>query len=262
VQEEKIFYENEEQKIAAVLHTPANRSDKGVILLHGFGGDKDFEGGGDLYPSLARLLCSEGYSVLRFDCRGSGESDGNFEDMTLSSEVSDLKRSIAFLKERDITKITVLGSSLGGCVTLLAYEDNMDCIVLWYPVIFPQETEGFKFLREREHELHATGKIFRKHERGKDWHVGKVLYEEWRDAKPWEKLHMLRCPVLIVSGDNDSALSMERAEEAINLISSPKKLVIIPGAYHCWKNVNKEIVDKYKEQAFSVTIDWIKKWLQ
>ena len=67
--EEKIFYDNEGEKIAAVLHTPDRPSKKAVILLHGFRGDKDGECGTDGYQVLSRTLFKEGFNVLRFDCR-------------------------------------------------------------------------------------------------------------------------------------------------------------------------------------------------
>lgn len=178
MKEERIFYENKGEKIAAVLHTTIKSSKKAVILLHGFTGDKDTEGNSDLFPMLAKNLCREGFNVLRFDCRGSHESDGKFENMTFTSEVSDLKKSIDFMRNKGNDKIAVIGCSFGGAVTLLAYENNIDCIVLWYPLIYPQVSQRLKSLRMAHDELMQKGKIMITNSGGKKFYVGKNLYEE------------------------------------------------------------------------------------
>ena len=39
--------------------------------------------------SFSRLLARQGIASARFDFLGSGESDGEFQDMTLSGEIAD-----------------------------------------------------------------------------------------------------------------------------------------------------------------------------
>lgn len=56
MKQEKIFFENEGEKIATVLHTPDQETKKAVILAHGFTGNKDTECGSDMFPSLAENL--------------------------------------------------------------------------------------------------------------------------------------------------------------------------------------------------------------
>lgn len=99
--------------------------------------------------------------------------------MTISSEVSDLKKSMEFLKERGFERIGVLGNSLGGCVTLLAYENNMECIVLWFPAVFPTEgSRAFNFMKKHKKELENHGRVLYKEKGEERFYVGKDLYEE------------------------------------------------------------------------------------
>ncbi len=259
MKEERIFYKNGNEKIAAVLHTPNKPSKKAVVLLHGFRGDKDGECGTDVYPLLARSLCKEGFNVLRFDCRGTGESDGKFEDMTFMSEASDLKKSIDFMRSKENDKIAVVGASFGGGVTLLAYDKSIDCVILWYPLIYVERSNSLKFLHSVKKELEEKGKVLTTSSSGKKFWVGKYLYEEWQKVDPSKKLKTIKCPVLIVTGTNDHALPPDVAEKAMSQIKSPKKLIVVKGAYHCWKDFDGKPIETYKLKAIRDTTDWIKK---
>ena len=48
-----------------------------AIIVHGFQGSKD----SSLHRMLADTLCHDGFTVIRFDFNGQGESDGEFKDM-------------------------------------------------------------------------------------------------------------------------------------------------------------------------------------
>src|ERR1041385_538167 len=58
-----------------------------VLFLHGFTGQRietDF-----LFVSLARSLAADGIHAVTFDFCGSGESDGRFDQMLVSHELTD-----------------------------------------------------------------------------------------------------------------------------------------------------------------------------
>ena len=72
--------------LRGMLHVPDNVSSKVpmVILLHGFCDDRNEIN--FVHNELSQRLCDAGIASVRFDMNGSGESDGRFEDMTISSE--------------------------------------------------------------------------------------------------------------------------------------------------------------------------------
>lgn len=99
---------------------PADGSNKTVILAHGYASNR-------LQPSLpalelARSLVNEGFNVLMFDFRNSGESGG--EVTTLGyHEVKDLLGAVYWLRsERPDAAggIGVIGSSMGAVTAILA----------------------------------------------------------------------------------------------------------------------------------------------
>lgn len=121
---ESITFENQGQKIFGMLHRPlVKNEDKApaVIMCHGFAGNK--AGRYRIYVSMAEALAKMGIISLRFDFRGSGDSEGDFSDMTLEGEVSDAINGLEFLrknKDVDPKRIGLLGNSFGGAVAVIA----------------------------------------------------------------------------------------------------------------------------------------------
>lgn len=113
-----VAFRNMNQQIIGILHTPDNikpgEKVPEILMLHGFTGNKTEAH--RLFVHVARNLSEHGFIVLRFDFRGSGDSDGGFEDMTLPGEVSDAERALTFLlRWRNINRdrVDVIGLSMG-----------------------------------------------------------------------------------------------------------------------------------------------------
>ena len=107
-----------------------------VIMLHGFGGRMDAFPGGWMQEWNDALITA-GFATLRFDFSGHGDSEGEFRDMTLFSEIED---AAAFLRWAmtlpDVTDIHLLGHSQGGVVAgMLAgyYHDKIGKLVMLAP---------------------------------------------------------------------------------------------------------------------------------
>jgi len=93
-----------------------------VIMVHGKGADRE-AGPGDGILGIAAPLVHDGYSVLTFDLRASGESSG--ERFTLGAlEVRDVLGAIDFLRSRSLAAdgVNLVGFSMGGATALLAAE--------------------------------------------------------------------------------------------------------------------------------------------
>ena len=135
---EQVIIDNGGQKIFGVMHRPLTKSPyPAVLICHGLGGHK--VGKHRLYVHLANRLASIGIAALRIDFRGSGDSEGEFIDMTINTEVSDALKALEFLKNDshiDKNKISIFGRSLGGVIAVLASHQykQIKSMVLWAPV--------------------------------------------------------------------------------------------------------------------------------
>jgi len=101
-------------------HIPEKSLDEkvpAVILFHGFTGTKLEPH--RLFLKISRALEKQGIASFRFDFLGSGESDGDFEEMTVSKEIEEAHAIVDFVKRDgriDPSRIYLLGLSMGGLV--------------------------------------------------------------------------------------------------------------------------------------------------
>ena len=85
-----------------------------VILGHGLTGDKDRP----LITDTAAAMNQAGFDTLRISFSGNGQSEGNFEESTITKEFSDLGAVIDEAAEH-YSKIAYVGHSMGCAVGVL-----------------------------------------------------------------------------------------------------------------------------------------------
>ena len=88
-----------------------------VVIGHGVTANKDREWA----IALAEALASRGLASLRMSFAGNGDSEGRFEDCTISKEVADLTVVLEAFGER---RLAYAGHSMGGAVGVLAASRN------------------------------------------------------------------------------------------------------------------------------------------
>jgi pimeloyl-ACP methyl ester carboxylesterase len=102
----------------------AGQRSRPVIMVHGKGADRE-AGPGEGILGVAAPLARDGYRVLTFDLRGSGQSGG--DRFTLGAqEVRDVGGAIDFLHERGLAAdgVNLVGFSMGGATVLLTAADD------------------------------------------------------------------------------------------------------------------------------------------
>ncbi|SDB94680.1 alpha/beta hydrolase [Shouchella lonarensis] len=94
------------------------QSTKAVVFSHGYGQSR-LQAGNQILP-LAKRLAEEGYHLLLFDYRASGESEG--DAVTLGQyESQDLLSAFSFAQEdKGMEDVAVIGWSMGAASALLA----------------------------------------------------------------------------------------------------------------------------------------------
>lgn len=198
-----------------------------AILLHGLGSDHRW------CDDIAWTLADNGIASVRFDYNGTGMSDGNQEDMTISSEVADTIAMLDYvegLKFTDLDNIFFIGKSMGAVnATLAAYErqDEVKAMVLWYP--------GFSVVDSTKHGF-LLGEFF------KPWDPPETLTAGWytygRDflVEAQEIDYRPACqeyknPVLILHGTHDFITPLFFSFETEKLFPDCE-LKVIPGGSH------------------------------
>ncbi len=108
-----------------------------VILISGSGPQNRNEElmGHKPFLVISDFLTKNGIAVLRYDDRGVGDSQGDFDSATSADFATDVESAIAYLKTRkeiDTDKIGLIGHSEGGLIApmVASTSDEVDFIIL------------------------------------------------------------------------------------------------------------------------------------
>ncbi len=152
VSESDISFTNGDQTIIGTLAMPEGEGSFPVaLLLHGFTGmrhELPVIGTEDtMFSRAARWLGERGVASLRIDFRGSGDSDGAWEDTTFSGQIADASAALDYLEMLegvDSENISILGLSQGGLVgaATAGRDDRVSNLVLWSAVSNPVMSYG------------------------------------------------------------------------------------------------------------------------
>jgi exosortase A-associated hydrolase 2 len=137
--EECFFFKNSTYNLFGCLHKP-DQSERqngiGLVICSPFAEEKLWSH--RVIVNCARYLCDNGFSVLRFDFMGHGDSEGNFVDCNIQTCLSDIECAMDIIKDRaQIKQLGLLGLRLGATLAALFAEKKLspDFIILWEPIV-------------------------------------------------------------------------------------------------------------------------------
>ncbi|MCH9694819.1 MAG: alpha/beta fold hydrolase [Gammaproteobacteria bacterium] len=117
MQSQKVsFPNNTGQLLSGILDLPDTSPVAYALFAHCFTCSKNLKAA----TNIARSMTDAGFAVLRFDFTGLGQSEGEFEDTSFSSNVGDLLAAVAWLTEQHEAPKVLFGHSLGGTAVLQA----------------------------------------------------------------------------------------------------------------------------------------------
>lgn len=257
---ESVVLEHKGQKVFGVLHIPVGvESAPAVLICHGLAGHKT--GKYRLYVALATRLAQSGIAALRLDFRGSGDSEGEFHEMTLTTCVEDAALGLEFLKNHkniDVNRIGVFGRSFGGSIAIMAASrfSKVKSIALWAPVF---TADPWRELWE----LVKSGKLDNKQKEKVMTINGQVpslsFYAEFFGMNLEKDLEELRTvPVLHIHGERDQLIDIKHADSYVKHrkeAHAKTKFVRLPEADHDFS-----IADDQKT-ALEITTQWFQETL-
>jgi len=251
-----ITFSNEGQILVGTLHLPEGRGRKpGVLFCHGFTGNRieaHF-----LFVKASRALERAGIASLRFDFRGSGESEGEFRDMTQSAEISDARKALSMLarqRQIDASRLGIVGLSMGGLIAacLVGCDERIKSVVLWSAVADMEYGVNSEWA-EREKEACRKGFV------DMGGHaLGKRFFEDLGANYPLKGIAVSGAAVLIIHGANDDVVPVNQADlyyQATQRRGRVVSKVIIPGADHVFSRLD------YEKAVIDKTVKWFQKTL-
>ncbi len=248
-----IVFKNHAMDLYGVLHLPERRNAMPapvVVLCHGFTGTKVEPH--RIFVKMARDLASRGIAALRFDFRGSGDSEGNFEDMTLGGEISDTIKALDWIEQNaenedlDAARIGLLGLSMGGLVAACTAgrDKRVKALALW-GAVSDLNASLARNQKDRKDSIRPTpsGLV----DYGGNL-LGKPFFAEFPKIRPVEEIAKFRGPVLILHGTNDDREPASNADAYFAAVSrrDPRnRKILIEGADHTFSSQawEREVLD-------------------
>ena len=181
----------------------------GVVVLHGAGSCKES------HDDYARALLAAGLAAVTFDQRGHGESGGRLDGRALD-DVATMASLLRSACERPQLPIALRGSSMGGCLALLAAAPADARAVV---AICPASPEGLRrSLRAGRLQFAADVAALDELLSGSDLHAA---------------VEALTVPLLVLHAAGDEVVPVEHSRELAGRVRCERsRLIVVPGGHH------------------------------
>jgi pimeloyl-ACP methyl ester carboxylesterase len=278
--------------LAGTLTTPptvAGRLRHPAVLLIGATGQGDREqtvAGTPVFAQLAKSLADSGHVVVRYDRRGSGQSGGRTEAVTLSDYADDALAAVKWLAKRDDVdkhRIVVVGYGDGAAAALVAASrgKEIDGVVTLGAsgsrgdeLVLRQQERLLNQMKlpaaERQSRIETQKKIIAAVINGRGWEgipdpirkqADTPLFKSLLTYDPAVVLQKVKQPLLIVHGELDSAIPPTEADRLAETAKTRKK-VAAPEVIRL-AGVNQSLSPGGERavtpQLAAAIADWIKK---
>ncbi|MEE1158829.1 MAG: alpha/beta fold hydrolase, partial [Atopobiaceae bacterium] len=208
-----------------------------VICSHGINGNHT------TCREFAAKLASHGIAAYCFDFRGApdSQSDGNWEDTTISTEVEDLQTVIAAAKQWDFvdsSKIILYGICQGSTVSAITAARNATDVyglILLYPSFMAHDYVHMQWNSLDEVPDVVTTEWFR---------VGKPYVVDVWDYDCYDEIGNYTKPVLLMHGDKDTKVPIAYSNRAAKVYPDVDYFVI-KGADHGFAGQHRVEADQH-----------------
>lgn len=233
-----------DKQLIGILHR--NESDGAIVMCHGFTGNKMEKK--RLFVEAARSFSKEGYTVLRFDFFGSGDSEGEFRESRISHNIANLEDTVHWLRERGYEKLAVLGLSMGAATAILtAHRISSNALITWSAV--PDMRLLFKSYLDRREDLSPETRVY-EHD---GWLIEKAFMDDAVKYDIKGALSGIEIPKLIIQGSEDAPLFVQGFKDFQDVVVPPADFMEIPGAGHTYQTA------AHRLQVIRQTLVWLKR---
>ena len=194
----------------------------GIIFIHGLNSDMN----GEKALTVEKYARKHKLNFVRFDCRGHGNSDGKFEDFTISDWKKDLVNVIDNLTRGPQI---LIGSSMGGWLMLLAARSRPSrikgMIGLAAAPDFGDNLYNDLSIKNKK-EIKKKG-IIKYSSFGLSYYIRKNFFIDARKNKVLNKSYMYNKPLILIHGLKDNVVSSKVPKKILKKVTSKKIQIIL-----------------------------------
>ena len=249
--QQRIQFPNRQgQTLSGILHPGAGHANGVALFAHCFTCGKQIKAASHVADALAQA----GFTVLRFDFTGLGQSEGEFADTHFSHNVDDLLAAAQWLIEEHGAPALLVGHSLGG-TAVLAAALQLDSVKAVATINAPAEAEHvLHHLEDDIDRIQAEGEAEVKLA-GRPFVIRDDFIRDVRESRLLDRLSELRKALLILHSPIDDTVSVEQASEIFLHAKHPKSFVSLDQADHL---LTREADSRY---AAGVIAAWAERYV-
>jgi len=200
------------------------------------------------YALLAEQICRQGFAVLIFNFRGTGDSGGNLDILGWSRDLKAVIDYLCTLPEVDKSRLSLLGFSGGAAVSIYvaAQDDRVSSVVA---CACPAE---FTLLTKADNPSPLVDH-FRSIDVIRDSDFPPSAQEWLTGFKLLSPINYVAGifprPLLLVHGSQDETVKVSDARRLYARAGEPKQLIIVDGAGHRLRQ---------SDEAMAIVLGWLK----
>ncbi|MBZ0265058.1 lysophospholipase [bacterium] len=226
------FYNKEGQLLGARLEMPnSNKPRAYAIFAHCFTCSKDYKA----IFHISKTLREHNIAVLRFDFTGLGESEGDFSETNIATNVDDLVAAADYLAIEFTAPKLLIGHSMGGAAVIQAAADieSVLAVATIAAPFHPGKLAGvLKSSKERIKE-EGQGEV---EIAGRKFTLKRQFFEKLEATNMQKAVSELNKALLVIHAVQDKTVSIENAEEIFNAAKFPKSFISLRNADHLLSN--------------------------
>jgi uncharacterized OsmC-like protein/fermentation-respiration switch protein FrsA (DUF1100 family) len=218
-------------QLAAALDTPDGPVHAYALFAHCFTCGKDVLAA----KRIATALAAKGIAVLRFDFTGLGASEGEFANSTFTSNVADLVRAAAHLRESRAAPALLIGHSLGGAAILAAagqIPEAKAVVTIAAPSDPVHVTHLFK---DQVEDIRKQGKV-EVQLAGRPFHIKREFLDDVAEHSLSAYIAKLHKALLVMHSPTDDTVGIDNATKIFVAAKHPKSFVSLSNADHLLSN--------------------------
>lgn len=265
--EQPFLFQRDAHQLFGVLHQPTHTNNKGFVLCPPFA--EEMLWAHRVCLNFARTLTLKGYTVLRFDYMGHGDSSGDFENSDIKSRVEDIGAAVRQLKDTNplLNHVGLIGLRFGASLAALVADErnDIDSLVLWEPINkgaqymkelirinLSTQTAVYKEIRHNTKDLVAqlkTGATINID----GYEIKYPLYEQMNEIVLAEKKSQYQNPVLVIQINKREGMGTKRVEGLSMRYHEATRIEVVEQPF--WKEIKQYYT--HAKNLFSETITWI-----
>jgi uncharacterized OsmC-like protein/alpha-beta hydrolase superfamily lysophospholipase len=180
---------------------------------------------------ITRGLVDRGIGVLRFDLTGLGGSDGDFANTNFSSNVEDIARAAAELRQRDAAPKILIGHSLGGAAVLAAAAQIPEAVAVATIGAPFDPAHLARLFVDAVPELERAEEVWVEIG-GRRFPIRRQLLEDANAQNLTEAIRELHRALLVFHAPSDELVTIDNALRIFDTAHYPKSFVSLDGADH------------------------------